>query len=79
MSDAAEFFTPGDLALNPVPEPEFFTVGDAAKVLRVGPDRVRDFERNGQLPAQRTNGGVRLFRKSDVLRLAAEREQRRSQ
>ncbi len=49
------------------------TTGEAARVLGLSPDMVRWIERVGRLPAQRTTNGVRLFRRDDVERLAAER------
>jgi excisionase family DNA binding protein len=45
-----------------------------ARILGVSADRVRMLERDGQLPAQRTEGGVRLFSRADVMRLKAARE-----
>ena len=47
---------------------------DAGRLLKVGPQRVRQLERTGRLSAMRTAGGWRLFRRDDVERLAAERE-----
>jgi excisionase family DNA binding protein len=55
---------------------EYLTTGDAARVLRVDPATVRMYERAGRLPALRTPGGLRLFARSDVERLAHEREAR---
>jgi excisionase family DNA binding protein len=54
------------------------TKADAAKILGVTPATVAEMERAGKLPAQRTVGGVRLFRDDDVRRLAAERRKRGS-
>ncbi|MFQ5880375.1 MAG: helix-turn-helix domain-containing protein [Dehalococcoidia bacterium] len=51
------------------------TCGDAARVLSVVPDTVRAMERAGRLPAVRTLGGIRLFRREDIDRVAAERAQ----
>lgn len=50
---------------------------DAARVLGVTADAVRDMERRGVLPAVRTASGVRLFSRADVERLAADREAKR--
>jgi DNA-binding transcriptional MerR regulator len=47
------------------------TVADAARILDRSSDSVRAYERRGRLPAQRTAGGVRLFRLEDVERLRA--------
>ncbi len=54
------------------------TVGDVAKLLNVSSDVVRLWEREGKLPAVRTQGGVRLFTQKDVQRLAGERAARRA-
>jgi excisionase family DNA binding protein len=51
-------------------------VSEAAKLLGLTPTHVRRLEREGQLPAQRTPGGVRLFNRDDVERLAAARRAR---
>jgi len=50
---------------------------DAAKILNVTPNTVRDLERRGRLPAERTASGTRLFKQADVERLAAERAAQR--
>jgi excisionase family DNA binding protein len=49
---------------------EYLTVAEAARLLGVVPATVRQMERVGRLPALRTAGGVRFFRKGDVARLA---------
>jgi excisionase family DNA binding protein len=51
---------------------------EAAQLLHVTGNRVRQLEAAGQLPASRTSGGVRLFRRTDVERLARERERARA-
>lgn len=53
-------------------------VADAARLLGVVPATVRQMERDGRLPAQKTASGVRIFRREDVARLVSEREQRQS-
>ena len=58
---------------------EFLGCTDAGRVLKVGPQRVRQLERTGRLSATRTAGGWRLFRRDEVERLAAEREARQEQ
>jgi len=45
-------------------------------VLGLSTERVRQLERDGRLPAERTAGGVRIFREEDVERLRREREER---
>lgn len=52
---------------------EFMTTGEAASLLRASPDMMRALHRSGQLPAQLTVTGRRLFRRADVERLAAQR------
>ena len=49
---------------------EFLTTCDVAKILGRSVDRVRDYEREGKLPAQRTRSGQRIFKVSDVEALA---------
>ena len=53
---------------------EILAVGDVARLLGVSPDRARQIERSGQLPAERTPGGVRVFRRADVDRLLERRQ-----
>jgi excisionase family DNA binding protein len=48
---------------------DFLSAADAARLLGVVPATVRQMERDGRLPAQRTAGGMRLFRREDVERL----------
>jgi excisionase family DNA binding protein len=49
---------------------QLLTTADAARQLNRSADRVRGYEREGKLPALRTRSGQRLFRASDVDRLA---------
>jgi excisionase family DNA binding protein len=56
---------------------QFLTAADAARILGVVPATVRQMALSGRLPALRTEGGVRLFRRDDVERLKAERETHR--
>jgi len=51
---------------------------EAARILGVSTETVRLWERKGILPAHKTTGGVRLFDRADVERLAAERRARQS-
>ncbi len=51
---------------------ELLTTSDAARQLNRSADRVRDYEREGKLPAQKTRSGQRLFKPCDVERLAKE-------
>jgi len=54
-------------------EEVLLSTADAAKLLGVVPDTVRLWNRSGRLPAMKTQGGIRLFRRDDVKRVAAER------
>ncbi|WP_224369026.1 MerR family DNA-binding transcriptional regulator [Hyalangium versicolor] len=61
-----------------LPEPtlnpnQLMTPSEAARLLGLTADMVRVLHRRGQLPAERTETGRRLFRRSDVEALAAER------
>jgi PAS domain S-box-containing protein len=55
---------------------ELLTVGDAGNILRLSVAMVRVLHAKGLLEAIRTPRGYRLFRRSDVERLARERETR---
>ena len=57
---------------------EWMLTNEAAQALEVSPETVRVFHRTGLLPATRTAGGVRLFRRSDVEALARERAKTRA-
>ena len=54
-----------------------FTIGDACWALRLSEEQVRRIADRGALPHTRTPGGVRIFRRADVERLAAERAAQR--
>jgi excisionase family DNA binding protein len=60
-------------------EAVYLSTKDAADEIGVGPDRFRQLEREGKIPAIRTRGGVRLFRLSDVLVLKAQRAAQREE
>ncbi|MEY4514007.1 MAG: MerR family regulatory protein [Pseudomonadota bacterium] len=60
----------------PLPDIELLTVGDAALILALSVDMVRVLHRQGHLPAFRTPRGYRLFRRSDVEKLARKRKAR---
>jgi excisionase family DNA binding protein len=53
---------------------EVLAVSDVARLLGVASDTVRYYERTGQLPAQKTPGGVRVFQREAVEQF---REQRK--
>lgn len=55
---------------------DLLTKSDASKILGITPAAVVLLERKGQLPALRTAGGVRLFRRDEVNALAARRAQK---
>lgn len=48
-------------------------LGEAAEILGVSPDTVRRWTLSGRLPAERTAGGQRTVRRTDVADLAAAR------
>ena len=54
---------------------DLLTPSDAARVLGLSADSVRVLSDNGRLPSMRTVSGRRLFRRSDVDRLAVQRAQ----
>ena len=54
------------------------TKSDAAKILGITPAAVVFLEQKGLLAAIRTMGGVRLFKESDVVQLAAKRDLERA-
>ena len=59
-------------AVNPT---NFFLTSQAARAFGVSPETVRLWERRGVLPALKTVGGVRLFDRRDVERLAQQRRE----
>jgi len=60
--------------MNQTPDPnDLLTPSDAARVLGLSADSVRVLSDTGRLPSMRTISGRRLFRRSDVDRLALER------
>lgn len=58
---------------------DLLTTGGTAKRLGLSADRVRQLERDGKLPARKTQSGQRLFNASDVDRFARRRETDRSE
>jgi excisionase family DNA binding protein len=54
--------------------PDLLTKSDAARILNLSPATVVLLEKQGKLSAQRTVSGVRLFNRSEVEQLAAERK-----
>ena len=57
---------------------ELWTSGNAARALGVSAERIRQLEKLGRLPARKTAGGIRIFLRQDVERLAAERAARKA-
>lgn len=55
-------------------ENEWLSLGDAASILGVHPSTVRHWADSGELPTQRTPGGHRRFRRSDLQQWASLRE-----
>jgi excisionase family DNA binding protein len=56
---------------------DLMMAADAGRILRISVDMVRLLARDGRLPFTSTVGGVRLFRRADVERLALERQANR--
>lgn len=56
---------------------ELLSIGDAARLLDVSTSAVKQWSQTGKLPTMRTAGGIRLFRREDVERVAHERRERR--
>ena len=54
---------------------QLLTAIDAARILGLSTDMVRLLTKNGRLPSTRTANGYYLFRRGDVERLRAEREE----
>ena len=52
----------------------FLTVGDVARLIGKGSQRVRQLEQQGVLRAIRTSSGVRLFTQEEVEKYLAERK-----
>jgi excisionase family DNA binding protein len=52
------------------------TTSRAAKILQTSEGTVRALERRGELPAERTSSGLRLFDRAVVERIARERAER---
>lgn len=48
---------------------------EAARICTVSPETIREWERTGKLPALKTERGVRLFDRRDLLALKARRDQ----
>jgi excisionase family DNA binding protein len=55
----------------------FLTTSAVARILQVADGTVRQMARRGELPSVSTEGGVRLFNRAEVERLAVERAKRR--
>lgn len=53
---------------------ELLTTADVAKLARVDPGTVRQWERTGKLAADRTASGMRLFRRDAVVAFLEKRE-----
>lgn len=54
---------------------QFLTTGDVAKLLGVTNQYVQALARDGKLPvADETAGGIRLFRRGEIERIAEERQ-----
>ena len=51
---------------------DYLTTSDTARILNRAGATVLYYERTGQLKAIRTQGGIRLFERSDVEKLASQ-------
>lgn len=60
-----------------MPRMKKLETADAARILNVTPATVRALEQKGTLRAERTASGTRLFDRSEVERLARERQLRK--
>jgi excisionase family DNA binding protein len=56
-------------------EQDFLSTYDASKILGVSPETVRSWNRSGRLNATRTAGGMRLFQRDEVEKIAEKRSQ----
>jgi excisionase family DNA binding protein len=66
MDPKQSFQARAEEGINMVDREELLTTSDAAKVLRVSTDWIRELERKGRLPALKTRSGQRLFKAVDV-------------
>ncbi|MBW8885978.1 MAG: helix-turn-helix domain-containing protein [Planctomycetia bacterium] len=57
---------------------DLMTASDAARILGVSVDMVRLLAKSGELSCKSTIGGMRLFRRADVVELGRQRERKRS-
>jgi excisionase family DNA binding protein len=60
------------------PSPDLILTSEAARLLGISAQSVRQWERTGRLRAAKTAGGVRLFSRSDVeqMRRSIDEQQR---
>lgn len=56
---------------------DILITGEVSRSLGISADRVRQLERCGHLPAQRTETGVRLFKRTAVEAFRQQRERKR--
>lgn len=54
---------------------EVMMCADVARLAGVTTETVRSWHKAGKLPSLRTDGGVRVFRRADVLAFLREREE----
>jgi len=55
---------------------DLLSVSEAARILDVAASTIRNYEREGKLPARKTEGGVRLFERETIETFAAGRGKR---
>lgn len=52
---------------------EVMSVSEASRELHVSEETIREWADRGKLPVMRTSSGQRIFRREDVIRVAADR------
>jgi excisionase family DNA binding protein len=53
---------------------ELLSVSEASRELQVSTDTIRQWADTGKLPAMRTSGGQRIFRREDIARAVANKK-----
>ena len=56
----------------------FLTVGAVAGILHKSPDVIKRYEKSGKLRCIKTESGMRLFRRADILQFARSRQQKKT-
>jgi len=66
--------TEGERTINKTESDQFLTVGIVARILRKSPDVIKRYEKSGKLQCIKTETGMRLFRRGDILQFARARQ-----